>query len=92
MWDFSHMPTLVKADEKGRISIRGTEKGRQYLVIAENGGWWVVPAPKVQAPKKKSKWEGSQKDLSEHLQALADLGFSFEASDVSKKKVGPCRF
>lgn len=42
--------TLVKADEKGRVSIRGTRKGRQYLVTAENGGWWVMPAPEVKTP------------------------------------------
>lgn len=42
--------TLVKADDKGRVSIRGTRKGRQYLVTAENGGWWVTPAPKVKTP------------------------------------------
>jgi hypothetical protein len=42
--------TLVKADEKGRVPIRGTKKGRQYLVTAEKGGWWVIPAPEVQSP------------------------------------------
>ena len=42
--------SLVKADEKGRVSIRGTKKGRQYLVTAEAGGWWVMPAPGAMAP------------------------------------------
>jgi hypothetical protein len=44
--------TLVKADDKGRVPIRGTRKGRQYLVLvtAENGGWWVMPAPRVKIP------------------------------------------
>ena len=50
-WETSHMQTtLVKADDKGRVSIRGTRKGQQYLVTAEKGGWWVTPAPKVQTP------------------------------------------
>jgi hypothetical protein len=44
--------TLVKADEKGRVSIRGTRKEAKYLVTAENGGWWVMPAPKIRVPKK----------------------------------------
>jgi len=44
--------TLVKADDKGRVSIRGTRKGVKYLVTAENGGWWVMTAPKVIPPKK----------------------------------------
>lgn len=52
-WEFSHMETtLVKADDKGRVSIRGTRKGVKYLVTAENGGWWVMPAPKITPPKK----------------------------------------
>ena len=52
-WDFSHMQkqmTLVKADEKGRIVIRGTRRGCQYLVTTDRGGWWVMPAPQVKAP------------------------------------------
>ena len=52
-WEISHMQketTLVKADEKGRVCIRGTKEGQQYLVTAERGGWWVMPAPKVRTP------------------------------------------
>jgi hypothetical protein len=86
------MTRLVKADDKGRISIRGTERGRQYLVTAYNGGWWVKPALELKPPKMKRKWTKPRKDLSEHLQDLADLGFSFEPSAMSKQKVGACRF
>lgn len=32
------------------------------------------------------------KDLSEHLDALAESGFSFKPSAASKTKVPPCRF
>ena len=42
--------SLVKADEQGRIPIRGTKKGGQYLVTVEPGGWWVVPAPESKTP------------------------------------------
>jgi histidinol-phosphate aminotransferase len=31
-------------------------------------------------------------DLSEHLDAMAELGFAFEPSEASKQKVPPCRF
>ena len=52
-WEFSHMETpLVKADDKGRVCIRGTRKGAKYLVTAENGGWWIMPAPKITVPEK----------------------------------------
>ena len=44
--------TLVKADDKGRVSIRGARKGAKYLVTPENGGWWIMPAPKITVPEK----------------------------------------
>ena len=50
MWEIAHMTTLVKADSRGRVPIRGTKNRQQYLVTAENGGWWIMPAPKIQPP------------------------------------------
>ena len=86
------MTTLVKADDQGRILIRGTEEGRQYRVTKENGGWWVALAHGGRPPKKRREWTGPAKDLSRHLQEMADLGFTLEPSEISKQKVGPCRF
>ena len=86
------MTTLVKADDKGRILIRGTERGRQYLVSAQNGGWWVMPAPEVHPPKRRREWAGPKKDLSDRLQEMANLGFCFEPSAISKQKARPCPF
>src|SRR2546422_7578968 len=60
-WEISHMITLVKADDKGRIPIRGTQKGRQYLVTKANGGWWVTPARAVRLPKRRRRWAGPKK-------------------------------
>jgi hypothetical protein len=91
-WELSHMSTIVKADDKGRILIRGTERGRQYLVTAQDGGWWVVPAPKVRPPKKRRQWSGSKMSLAHHLQALADSGLRIDQADNTKAPVGPCRF
>ena len=51
----SKQTTLVKADDKGRVSILGTKKGRQYLVTAEKGGWWVMPAPTVRTPARETE-------------------------------------
>jgi hypothetical protein len=42
--------TLVKGDDKGRVSIRGTRKGAKYLVAAAKGGGWVTPAPEAEVP------------------------------------------
>jgi hypothetical protein len=86
------MTTLVKADEKGRISIRGSEEGRKYLVTRANKGWWVMPAPDPRPPKMRRDWQGSKKTLGEHLRGLADEGLTIEQADNAKARVGPCRF
>ena len=52
MWEIAHMTTLVKADNRGRVPIRGTKNRQQYLVTAEKGGWWVMPAPKTKIPSR----------------------------------------
>jgi hypothetical protein len=91
-WDNSHVTTIVKADAKGRILIRGTERRRQYLVSSQNGGWWVMPAPEIRPPRKRREWASPRKDLSVHLQEMAELGFAFEASEISGQQSGPCPF
>jgi len=86
------MTTLVRADEKGRICIRGSRKGHEYLVRAEKKGWWVMPVAAIAPPRKRRKWAGSKRDLAEHLRALAEGGLRIEPADNGKKSVGPCRF
>lgn len=91
-WENSHMTTIVRADEKGRICIRGTRKGQEYLVKAEKDGWWVIPVAVIHPPKQRREWAGSTMSLAEHLRALADSGLRIEPADQAKQKVGRCRF
>lgn len=84
------MQTLVKADMKGRVPIRGTRCGEQYLVIPQGDGWFVTPAPTVRPPTRQRKWRNPQKDLSDHLSALAEAGLG--SLKPSSSEVGPCRF
>jgi hypothetical protein len=86
------MTTIVRADEKGRICIRGTQKGQEYLVKSEKDGWWVIPVPAVHRPRRGREWQGSKKSLAEHLDGLAESGLSIEQAENARKKVGPCRF
>ena len=73
MWEYSHMETtLVKADDKGRVCIRGTRKGAKYLVTAENGGWWIMPAPKVTVPEKLESPAGAWELRSATLESFYD--------------------
>ena len=51
--------TLVKADAKSRVSIRGAKKGFKYLVTPQKGGWWVTPAPKVIVPARADSTAGA---------------------------------
>jgi hypothetical protein len=85
------MTTLVRADEKGRLCIRGTKKGEEYLVRKEENGWSIRPVTKG-AQKQKRRWTGSSRSLADHLQALADSGLRVEQAEIAKEKVGPCRF
>jgi hypothetical protein len=41
--------TLVKADDKGRVSLRGVKRGAKYLVTPEKNGWRIRPAPKARS-------------------------------------------
>jgi len=82
------MTTISKAD-RSRLTIPGIENGRRYLVKEQGGGWWVRPEPDV---KPRREWAGPKRDLSEHLQALADAGLTIERNENSRKKIPPCRF
>jgi hypothetical protein len=72
-WEYSHMETtLVKADDKGRVSVRGTRKGAKYLVTAENGGWWIMPAPKITVPEKMDSPAGAWELRAATLESFYD--------------------
>jgi hypothetical protein len=72
-WENTHMETtLVKADDKGRVSIRGTRKGAKYLVTPENGGWWVMPAPKINVPEKNGSPAGAWELRAATLESFYD--------------------
>ncbi len=97
-WDISPCMTMVTADDKGRLCIRGTKRGHKYLVQESEDGWWVKPAPEVPAPRAVSRnrkqWEGSRtgRDLFDVIGEMGKLGLRIEESDAGKKLVPPCRF
>jgi hypothetical protein len=90
------MTTLVTADDKGRLCIRGTKQGQKYLVKHEGDGWWVTPIPELHPPRPASRnrreWAGSKRSLAEHLQALADAGLRIDRAENATQPVPPCRF
>jgi hypothetical protein len=91
------MTTLVTADGKGRIPIRGSKPGQKYMVSQTGNEWRVTPLSKNQFPSRNRKeWtppKGKGKEtLSKHLKAMWDLGLRLEQSDNAKAPVPPCRF
>lgn len=77
--------TLVKADDKGRVSIRGARKGAKYLVTAENGGWWVMPAPKITVLEKVESFAGAW-----GLRAATLESFHGRSKSLSENSKGRC--
>ena len=81
------MTHTVKAD-KSRITLKGIEDGRFYIVHHEGERWMVEPAPdKTRRARVVTAGKG---DLGDHLQAMADAGFTFEPAQ--QPPVPPCRF
>jgi hypothetical protein len=53
--------TLVRADDKGRVCIRGIKSGEQYVIKEAGTGWFVTPAPEIQVPgEQKRKWSKAE--------------------------------
>jgi hypothetical protein len=89
------MTTLVTADDKGRIPIRGSKPGQKYLVSQTGSEWRVTPYAKNNFPSRNSKEGKPSKGkgkLSQHLKAMWDLGLRLERSESTKAPVPPCRF
>lgn len=87
------MTTIVRADARGRLCIRGTQQGAEYLVKVEKQGWWVVPV-EVEMPGTRNprKWAGARVNLAEHMAALAEGGLTLDQSANAQEAAGPCRF
>jgi hypothetical protein len=89
------MTTLVTADNKVRVPIRGTKPGRKYLVT-QSGGEWRINAYTSEAypSRNRREWPGrkGKMGLFDHLKAMADRGLKLERSEMSKQPIPPCRF
>ena len=89
------MTTLVTADAKGRIPIRGSKPGQKYMVSKTKGEWRVTPYSKKGYPSRNAKeWTPlkGKKDLWEVLREMGELGLELERSEVAKQPVPACRF
>jgi hypothetical protein len=89
------MTTLVTADDKGRIPIRGSEPGRKYVVSQIGTEWRVTPyATEGRASRNRREWVGNKgrKTLLHQIKALGEIGLRIENSEAATKPVPPCRF
>jgi hypothetical protein len=87
VWEISHVTMICIAD-KNRLTVRGVQNGQRYLVKKEGDGWWIEPAPQVR--RRVRHLAQATRDLTEHLDALAAEGFTFEPA--KKENVPSCRF
>lgn len=89
------MTTLVTADKKGRLPIRGSSPGQRYLVTQIGGEWRVTAWTDENVPSRnRREWSGAkgQKGLFSRLKTMAEAGLRLEKSEAAQKPVPPCRF
>jgi len=89
------MTTLVTADDKGRIPIRGSKPGQKYLVSQSGGEWRVTAFAKNGYPSRNQReWTApkGKKDLFTVLKEMGDLGLELERSENAQAPVPPCPF
>jgi hypothetical protein len=86
------MTTVVRADAKGRLCIRGTQEGAEYLVQSDSLGWRITPMTTEQPKRRPRRWPGAKTSLAQHLADLADRGLTLDQAPNAGDTVGPCRF
>ena len=64
--------TMVKADDKGRVWLRGIRKGGKYVVTSDGRGWRVMPAAKKNAPERGEPLAGAWELRAATLESFYD--------------------
>jgi hypothetical protein len=59
--------------------------------LHKNEGSSTTPK-RISLRRKRRRWSGPRRDISEYLKDMADLGFVLEQSKASREIVGPCPF
>jgi hypothetical protein len=97
-WEISHMTTLVAADEKGRVPIRGSRPGQKYLVTRAGSEWRITEYVSKGGVKRNSReWSGSKQKSGKEsiwsvLRSMGEDGLTIEPAADAKQTVPPCRF
>lgn len=89
------MTTLVTADEKGRVPIRGSRPGRKYVVTRAGSEWRISEyVSKSCATRNRREWAGSKQKTSvwSILRSMGDAGLKLERSKEAQQRVPLCRF
>jgi hypothetical protein len=82
------MTTLVTADEKGRIPIRGAKPGRKYMVARSGGEWRITEHTSQPAARNRREWPGhkNKTTLAAALRAMGDAGLVIERAKTAKQR------
>jgi len=95
-WERSHMETIsiVTADAKSRVTIRGALQGERFRLEKDESGFHLAPVLDSAAPRRRNpsrrNLPAPRKGLIEYFQEMRDEGFVLEP--INHPPVGPCRF
>jgi hypothetical protein len=86
-WEITHMTTTVKADNRSRVTLRGAEDGRQYLVSEQGGGWFVRPTTRT---RRRGISGGEFRQLWQSRAALDEATAAEVAQNIQATSSQPC--
>lgn len=86
--------SIVTADAKSRVTIRGTRPGERFRLEKDESGFHLAPVLDTAAPRRRNpsrrNLPAPKKGLTDYLKEMRDEGLVLEPLD--HPPVGPCRF
>jgi hypothetical protein len=95
-WDLSHMETvsIVTADAKSRVTIRGVQQGDRFRLEKDASGFHLAPVLDTTEPRRRNpsrrNLPAPKRGLVQYLQEMRNEGLVLEP--VKHPPAGPCRF
>jgi hypothetical protein len=86
--------SIVTADAKSRVTIRGARQGERFRLEKDESGFHLAPVLDTAAPRRRNpsrrNLPAPKKGLTDYLKEMRDEGLVLEPLD--HPPAGPCRF